>query len=156
GVSMTLTSAGVGLLLEKNRLNLDADIQKYVPAFPEKPWPVTLRQLMGHTAGVRKDNGDEEPLSERCEQTRDGLRRFAQDTLRFERGTTYRYSAYGWILVSAAVEAAAGEPFFSFMRTQVFKPLGMTDTTPDTSATDPIPDRATFYYPRFAANTRYG
>ena len=53
GVSMALTSAAVGLLLEKERLNLDDEIQKYVPAFPEKQWPVTLRQLMGHVAGIR-------------------------------------------------------------------------------------------------------
>ncbi len=52
-VSKALTSAAVGLLLEKGRLNLDDEIQTYVPAFPKKQWPVTLRQLMGHVAGVR-------------------------------------------------------------------------------------------------------
>ena len=65
--SMALTSAGVGLLLEKNRLKLDDAIQTYVPEFPQKEWPVTLRQLMGHTAGVRSDSGDEGPLfSQHC------------------------------------------------------------------------------------------
>ena len=153
---MALTSAAVGLLLEKERLHLDAEIQTYVPSFPEKQWPVTLRQLMGHLAGVRPDGGDEEPLfSERCERTTDGLKRFAEMPLQFEPGTRYRYSTLGWILVSAAVESAANEPFFSFLRTQVFKPLGMTDTTPD-SATDPIPDRTAFYHPRFGGDPRYG
>jgi CubicO group peptidase (beta-lactamase class C family) len=156
GASMPLTSAAVGLLLEKERLYLDAEIQTYVPSFPEKQWPVTLRQLMGHVAGVRQDAGDEEPLfSERCERTIDGLRRFAEHPLQFEPGTRNKYSTYGWILVSAAVESAANEPFFTFMRTQIFKPLGMTDTTLD-SAAEPIPDRATFYYPKFAADPRYG
>jgi serine beta-lactamase-like protein LACTB len=156
GVSMALTSAAVGLLLEKQRLNLEGAIQKYVPAFPEKQWPVTVRQLMGHLAGVVPDGGDEEPLfSARCERTADGLQRFAEYPLRFEPETKYRYSTFGWILVSAAVEAAANEPFFNFMATQIFKPLGMRDTTPD-SATEPIPDRVTFYYPRFSADTRYG
>jgi serine beta-lactamase-like protein LACTB, mitochondrial len=42
------------------------------------------------------------------------------------------------------------------MRTHVFEPLGMTETVPDLSFSDEIPDRVTFYYPRFAANTRYG
>ena len=51
GASMALTSAAVGLLLEKGRLNLDDEIQTYVPAFPKKQWPVTLRQLMGHRGG---------------------------------------------------------------------------------------------------------
>jgi serine beta-lactamase-like protein LACTB, mitochondrial len=154
-VSNALTSAAVGLLLEKHKLNLDDEIQAYVPEFPEKQWPVTLRQLMGHVAGVRNDAGDEEPLSERCERTVDGLRRFAERPLLFEPGTRYRTSSYGWILVSAAVEDAAGEPFFTFMRVQVFEPLGMAATRPD-SAADPIVDRATFYFPRFAGDTRYG
>ena len=57
--------------------------------------------------------------------------------------------------MSAAVEAAAGEPFFTFMRTQIFTPLGMTDTTVD-SATEPIPDRATFYFPRFSGDNHFG
>jgi serine beta-lactamase-like protein LACTB, mitochondrial len=156
GVSMALTSAAVGLLLEKDKLHLDAEIQTYVPAFPEKQWPVTLRQLMGHVAGVREDGGDEEPLySERCERTSDGLKRFADIPLQYEPGTRYHYSTLGWILVSAAVESAANEPFFAFMRTQIFKPTGMADTTPD-SATEPIPDRVTFYFPRFGGDPRYG
>jgi CubicO group peptidase (beta-lactamase class C family) len=153
--SKVLTSAAVGLLLETGRLRLDDEIQTYVPAFPRQQWPVTLRQLMGHLAGVRNDGGDEGPLSEHCERTLDGLRLFADRSLLFEPGTRYRYSNYGWILVSAAVETAADEAVFRFMRSQIFEPLGMHDTRAD-SATDPPPDRATFYFPRFAADPRYG
>ena len=85
------------------------------------------------------------------------LDNFAERELLFEPGTRYSPSSYGWLLVSAAVEAAANEPFFAFMRTQVFEPLGMRDTTVDV-ATDAIPARAAFYYPRFGlvADTRYG
>ena len=57
--STALTSAAAGLLLEKGRLKLDEKIQTYVPAFPQHQWSVTLRQLMGHTAGVPNDGGDE-------------------------------------------------------------------------------------------------
>jgi CubicO group peptidase (beta-lactamase class C family) len=153
--SKVLTSAAVGLLLEKARLKLDDEIQTYVPTFPQKQWPVTLRQLMGHLAGVGTDAGDEGPLSEHCEQTVEGLRLFRDGKLLFEPGTQYRYSNYGWILVSAAVEAAADEPFLRFMRRQIFEPLGMNDTRAD-SATEPVPDRAAFYFPRFAGDPRYG
>jgi serine beta-lactamase-like protein LACTB, mitochondrial len=154
--SKALTSAAVGLLLEKGRLNLDAEIQTYVPEFPKKTWPVTLRHLMGHVAGVRTDGGDEGPLfSQRCERPAQGLQFFADRTLLFEPGTQYRYSNYGWILVSAAIEAAAAEPFLAFMRDRIFEPLGMSATRAD-SVSKPIPDRATFYFPRFAADPRYG
>lgn len=153
--STALTSAGAGLLLEQGRLALDEKIQKFVPEFPEKQWPVTLRQVMGQVAGVRNDGGDEGPLlSQRCERPADGLSSFAEGPLLFEPGTRFRYSSYGWILVSAAVEAAAGEPFLTFMRRQVFEPLGMDDTRAE--STEPIPNRATSYFPRFAADPRYG
>jgi serine beta-lactamase-like protein LACTB, mitochondrial len=154
--SNVLTSAAVGLLLEQDRLNLDAEIQAYVPEFPKKQWPVTLRRLMAHAAGVRNDGGDEGPLfSQHCERPADALQFFADRPLLFEPGTQYRYSSYGWIVVSAAVEAAAKEPFVTFMQEEVFDPLGMRDTRAD-SATREIADRATFYFPRFAADPRYG
>ena len=154
--STALTSAAVGLLVEQGRLKLDDEIQTYVPEFPKKQWPVTLRQLMGHLAGVRNDGGDEGPLfSEHCERTVEALQAFADRPLLFEPGTNYSYSSYGWILVSAAVDAAADEPLVRFMRKQIFEPLGMDKTRAD-SATEPIPDRATPYFPRFAADPRYG
>lgn len=154
--SKVLTSAAVGLLLEQDRLNLDDEIQTYVPEFPKKQWPVTLRQLMGHVAGVRTDGGDEGPLfSQRCERPVEGLPSFADRPLLFEPGTQYRYSSYGWILVSAAVEGVAGDPFLTFMRKQIFEPLGMDDTRAD-SATEAVPDRVTPYFPRYAADPRYG
>ena len=154
--SKAVTSAAVGLLLEKGRLRLDHEIQSYVPAFPRKEWPVTLRQLMGHVAGVRhyEDELDFMP-SAHCERASEGLQLFANDPLRFEPATQYGYSTFGWILVSAAVEAVAGEPFSTFMRTQIFTPLGMTDTTFD-SAIAPVADRATFYYEGFMGDPRSG
>ena len=149
-VSKALTSAGVGVLLERGRLHLDDEIQRYLPAFPRKQWPVTLRQLMGHVAGVRhyRDTEWGDKPSVKCEHASEGLKMFANAPLLFEPGTQYRYSTYGWVLVSAAVEAAANEPFFAFMETQVFKPLGMAATRSD-SATERIPDRVTSYYRRF-------
>jgi len=154
--SVVLTSAAVGLLAEQGRLDLDEVIQKHVPQFPEKAWPVTLQQLMAHTAGVRTDGGDEGGLfGERCEKPVDALPHFADSSLLFEPGTEYRYSSYGWILVSAAVEAAAGEPFMRFMRKQVFEPLGMDDTKPEL-APALVQNQASSYFPRFAADPRYG
>ena len=154
--SMALTSAAVGLLLEKDRLRLDAEIQTYVPEFPKKQWPVTLRQLMGHVAGVRNDGGDEGPLfSQQCDRPVDAFPAFASSDLQFEPDTQYRNSSFGWIVVSAAVEAAAGEPFLTFMQKQIFDPLKMDDTIPD-STSEADPGAASVYFPRFAADPRYG
>jgi CubicO group peptidase (beta-lactamase class C family) len=146
-VSKALTSAGVGLLRQQGRLHLDDEIQEYVPAYPRKQWPVTLRQLMGHVAGVRhyRDTEWGDKPSAPCGRASDGVQSFANDPLLFKPQTQYRYSTYGWVLVSAAVEAVANEPFSTFMRTQIFTPLGMADTVSD-SATEPVPNRVTSYY----------
>jgi len=127
--STALTAAAVGVLLEKDRVKLDEEIQAYVPQFPKKPWPVTLRQLMGHVSGVGIEATDDWRLSrERCERAADALPVFADGPLLFPPGTQFRQSPRGWVLVSAAVEAAAQRPFLSFMRDQVFQPLGMAHT----------------------------
>ena len=127
--STALTSAAVGVLLEKERVKLDEEIQAYVPQFPKKPWPVTLRQLMRQASGVGIEATDDWQLSsQRCERAADALPVFADGPLLFQPGTQFRQSPQGWVLVSAALEAAAERPFLSFMRDQVFQPLGMAHT----------------------------
>lgn len=153
--SMVLTSAGVGQLVEQGRLSLDENIRTYVPEFPEKQWPVTLRQVLSHTAGLITDGGDEGPFDEHCARAVDGVRLLADAPLRYEPGTRYRFSNFSGILASAAIERAVDESFVTYMRRHVFEPLGMDGTRPD-AADNPISDRVTSYFPRYAARPKYG
>ena len=150
--SNSLTSAAVGLLLEKGRLHLEDEIQTYVPEFPRKQWPVTLRELMAHVAGVGHYESDADSMpTTHCERAVEGVKRFADRPLRFEPDTQYGYSTFGWVLVSAAVEAVVKEPLSSFMAAQVFAPSGMTATTFE-SPTEPLADRVTFYQRMFTGD----
>jgi serine beta-lactamase-like protein LACTB len=142
--SKGLTSAAVGLLHDRGVLKLDAPARTYVTSFPEKPWPISTRQLMGHVAGIRHYQGDEPFSSRHYDTVVQSLDIFAADPLKFEPGTRYSYSTYGWNLVSAVVESAAGEPFLEFMRREVFAPIGMRDTIPD-DAFMIVPGRTRFY-----------
>src|SRR5690349_17796610 len=45
-ISKPITATAVMQLVEKDQIQLDAPIQKYVPALPEKQWPLTARQLL--------------------------------------------------------------------------------------------------------------
>ena len=156
-VAKPMTATAVGVLHERGLLDLDAPVRDYVPSFPEKEWSVTTRQLMGHVAGVRHPPFDEELLYMRdhCESPLDGLERFADAPLRFAPGTRYRYSSYGWTLVGAVVEAAAGEPFLDVMQREVFDPSDMRDTALD-DVLRPAARRTSFYWPFAAGNTSYG
>ena len=157
GVTKPMTATAVGLLHERGLLDLDAPVRNYVPSFPEKEWPITTRQLMGHVAGVRNPPFDEALLYMRdhCESPLDGLELFADDPLLFPPGTRYRHSSYGWTLVGAVVEAAAGEPFLDFMQREVFDPSDMPDTALD-DVLRPAARRTSFYWPFAARNTRNG
>jgi CubicO group peptidase (beta-lactamase class C family) len=85
---------------------------------------------MGDVAGVhriRGDNNDAMPVSH-CASLDQAVAMLAGDPLLFEPGTEHRYSIWGWVLVSAVVEGAAGEPLPRFMVRQVFEPFAMERT----------------------------
>ena len=154
--SIVFTSAAIGLLLDEGRLKLDDEIQRYVPEFPAKQWPVTIRQAMGDVAGLKGEDPDDGVLtSSHCERPVDAVPLFAKDPLLFQPGTEYRDSTFGWVLLSAVAEAAADAPFVTFLNERILRPLGMLDTFKEL-LTNPPPDAATSYNPRFAANPTYG
>ena len=130
-VSKSLTSAAIGLLYEQGQLDLDAEVQKYVPSFPKKKFPINTRQVAGHLAGIRHYKGDEFLISKHYDTVLEGLTIFADDSLLFQPGEKYSYSSYGWNLVSAIVEGAAGQDFLSYMEENVFRRLGMRNTIAD-------------------------
>ena len=145
-VSKPLTAATVALLYEQGKLDLDAPVQRYVPTFPDKGYPITTRQLAGHLAGIRHYRDREFFQTRHFATVRDGLAIFQDDSLLFPPGTRFSYSSYGWNLVSAVVEGAAGQDFLSYISARVFRPLGLTHTAPDRSDSL-IPERTQFYDP---------
>jgi len=154
GLSTTLTAAAVGLLSERNRLDLDAPVQRYVPGFPEKEWPISTRQLMAQTAGIRHQ-GNEFFRTTTCAGDAERLAIFADDPVQFRPGTAYRYSVYGWLLVGAVVSAAADESYLDFMQREILSPLGMESTVADIGGQTKA-GSAQFYYPRMMLDPRYG
>ena len=155
-VSKTLTAAAAALLYERGRINLDAPVQTYVPAYPQKQWTVTTRELMGDIAGVHRIRGDnnDNPPGGHCANLEEALATFANEPLLFEPGTRYRFSTYGWILVSAIVEAGAREPFHTFLTREILDSLGMGSTVVDDGAE--VPNITSFYIPRASMQTRLG
>lgn len=143
-ISKPVTAAALGLLIQEGKLDLDAPVQRYVPTFPQKPWPITTRLLAGHLAGIRHYDGDEFRSAIAYPNVTAALAVFANDSLLHQPGTRYAYSSYGWNLVSAVIEGAAQDDFLGYMRERVFTPLDMHATVaehPDSI----IPYRARFY-----------
>ncbi|HXG93288.1 MAG TPA: serine hydrolase domain-containing protein [Blastocatellia bacterium] len=144
-ISKPITAAAVMQLVERGKIDLDAPIQRYCPAFPEKQWPVTARQLLGHTSGVRHYKDETEFASTRhYASIVEGLEMFKNDPLLFEPGTKYSYTTHGYSILGCAVEGASGMKFDEYVRENVFKPARMDRIRVD-NVFDIIPNRAQGY-----------
>ncbi|HEX8146153.1 MAG TPA: serine hydrolase domain-containing protein [Pyrinomonadaceae bacterium] len=144
-ISKPITAVAVMQLFERGKLDLDAPVQKYCPAFPEKQWPVTTRQVLGHLAGIRHYKSDEEFNSTRFyASVAEGLAMFKDDPLLFEPGTKYSYTTHGYSVLGCVVEGASGQKFADFVAENVFKPAAMERIRVD-SVADIIPNRAQGY-----------
>ena len=155
-VAKPLTAAAVGLLVERGKLDLDAPVRTYVPSFPDKGRPITLRQLLSHSSGIRHHVGDKDLFrNQPCRTQAERLAIFADDPLLFDPGRKQEYSTYGYVLAGAAVEAAAGTSYVRFMKSEIFAPLGMKHTRVDPGG--PLPrGHATPYFPAVGTDLRGG
>jgi len=150
-VSKSLTALTLLRLVDEGVLTLEEEIGPHVPDYPTKRWPITVRQLASHTAGVRHyvDFGEpqfwKESLNrEHYENVTDAFEIFGDSPLLFEPGTSFNYTTHGYTVLSAAMESAAGQPFLELMQTELFRPLGMDATIPD-DVTRPTERQATLY-----------
>jgi len=144
-VSKPITATAVMQLVEAGKLDLDAPIQRYAPAFPQKPWPITARQLLSHLSGIRHyEEENEQATTKHYPTLVAALDMFKNDPLRHQPGTQYLYSTFGYTLLGVALEAAAGMPYADYVRTHVFLPAGMQTIRVDEVAAI-IPHRAQGY-----------
>lgn len=131
-LSKQFTAMSIVLLARDGRLSLDDSIRKWVPEVPWFGKPITLRELLHHTSGLRDyytllaiagwQSGD--ALTER--QFLDLIER--QKSLNFAPGDEFLYSNTGYALLSIVVRRASGESLRDFARQRIFEPLGMTHT----------------------------
>jgi len=146
--SKPLTSLVLGQLVEERRIDLDAPIQDYVPYFPTKEHVLTTRLLAGHLSGVRDYDhaAGEYDNTRHFASVREAVAVFADDALLFEPGTRYAYSAYNFVLLSAAIEGAAGADFLTVLDERLVVPLGLEHTGPNRA---PVSNLVTSYVTGF-------
>ncbi len=133
-VSKQFTAAAVLLLARDGKLSLDDPIRKYVPEVPDYGTPITIRQMLQHTSGLR-DWGSVEDIAGWPRGTRVYTHAHVldivshQSRLNFTPGTNWSYSNTGYNLAAILVSRVSGEAFAAFTRKRIFEPLGMTRTS---------------------------
>jgi CubicO group peptidase (beta-lactamase class C family) len=143
-VSKPITAVAVMQLVERGALELDAPIQRYVPEYPEKPSPITVRQLLCHQGGIRNWTEDEFVSTRHYSTLAESIGAFRDDPLVNEPGTRVTYSSFGYTLLGRAIETASGHGYLEYLRVNVLEPAGMEWTRAD-DVMQIIPNRARGY-----------
>lgn len=130
-ISKLVTWTAVMQQVEQGRIDLDADVNQYLDfKIPDRHGePVTMRQLMTHTAGFEEqlkslighDRAAIPPYDEL-------LKRWVPKRI-FDAGETPAYSNYGTSVAGYIVERVSGEPFDDYVERHIFRPLGMNDSS---------------------------
>ena len=151
-VSKQFTAMGIVRLEEQGKLSFDDAIHKYLPELPDFGHPITIRQMLHHTSGLRSLHalfalagwrGDDA-------RTNEDLNRIIlkQKDLNFEPGAEYLYCNTGYMLMVNIIEKVSGKPFPEWMQEHIFDPLGMIHTYVEDQYNRVVPDNATSYYGR--------
>ena len=127
------TAVSVMQLVEKGKLSLDDTLGKFLPAGAMRPdvlSKVRIKHLLTHTSGLGSYFTEEWDGQSRARYRTvdDWMRLVKNDTLQFEPGTRWSYSNTGMLVLGKVIEAASGTDYFEYVRENITKPAGMTNT----------------------------
>ena len=148
-VSKQFTAFSVVLLARQGKLNLDDDIRKYLPWFPDLKVKITVRNLLNHTSGIRDQWQLLAIAGTRLDDviTQDQVIKILgkQQALNFKPGEEYSYSNSGFTMLAEIVRAVSGKSLRKFTDSAIFKPLGMDNTHFHDDYTEIVPNRSYSY-----------
>jgi CubicO group peptidase (beta-lactamase class C family) len=141
-VTKQFTAAAILRLAERGALSLDDRIEKFVPEFDPRGATITLRHLLGHTSGVRRDWF---PPTAYVDLTSPVTRAQIIKALNgqpfdFPPGTKWSYSSAGYMLLGYAIESITGQSFADFIHHEFALPLGLIDTGVCGTSNLPLPE----------------
>ncbi|MYC86962.1 MAG: serine hydrolase [Gemmatimonadales bacterium] len=150
-VSKQFTAMAVTMLAAEGALSLDDRVQAHLGFVPEFEHPVTVRQMIHHTSGIRDQwqllgiSGWRLDDVITTEQILGLMSR--QRELNFVPGSEYLYSNMGYTLLARTAAAVSGMSFPEFTAARIFRPLGMDRTHFHDDHEHIVPGRAYSYRP---------
>ncbi len=126
------TAVAIAQLAERGKLSLEDPLAKFLPEFPTKEaaQKIQLKHLLTHTSGLGSYFNKKFMESSRARfRTVDDMMKLAEgETLAFEPGTKWAYSNTGMLVLGAVIERVTGQSYFDYVRENIYKPAGMTNT----------------------------
>lgn len=130
-VSKLITWTAVMQQVEAGKIDLDADINRYIDfkVGPKDGKPVTMRQLMTHTGGFEETAKNIIFFDPSHNMSIEAYLKAAPPRLAFTPGSTPAYSNWATTLAAYVVQRVTKQPFDDYIEQRIFRPLGMTTAT---------------------------
>jgi CubicO group peptidase (beta-lactamase class C family) len=128
------TAVAIAQLVERGKLSFDDPLSKFLPEFPNKEdaAKIKIKHLLTHTAGLGGYFSPKWQQSSRAEYRTvdDMMKRVIEDEkkVQFEPGSRWQYSNSGMLVLGKVIEVASGQSYFDYVRDNITKPAGMTNT----------------------------
>jgi CubicO group peptidase (beta-lactamase class C family) len=125
------TATAVLQLAQTGKLKLTDPVGKYLTNYPNKniATKVTIEQLLSHTGGTGDFFGPEFDKHRLELKTLDDyVKLYGAREPKYEPGSRWEYSNYGFLLLGLIVEKASGQDYYAYIREHIFKPAGMNST----------------------------
>lgn len=130
-VSKSLTALAVMQLVEDNLIGLDEPVKKYIPYFkvasPQLTEKITIRDLLNQTTGLARKNSI--PSSDYDFTLKERVKELADMEASGKRGTEFNYLNDHYNILGLLIEEVSGSSYAQYMRNNVFRPIGMINTT---------------------------
>jgi CubicO group peptidase (beta-lactamase class C family) len=151
-MSKQFTATCVAILVSEGKLDLDADVRRYLPELPHYGPTITLRHMLHHTSGLR-DHWDLQHLAGWRDDDLitggDVLEIVArQKGVNFTPGAEWLYSNSGYSLLADVVQRTTGQTLRQFAEERIFGPLGMERTHFHDDHNEIVPGRTQAYVER--------
>lgn len=141
-VSKQFIAAGVLVLVQDGKLALDDPVARHLGGTPPAWEPITLRQLLSHTAGVIREGPAYTPIRSQPDSV--VVHSAFGQPLVFAPGTGWQYCNVCYFALAEVIRIRGRQPWPEFMTERVFRPAGMLDTR-TTTTTELVPRRASGY-----------
>lgn len=129
-VTKQFTAMAILMLQEQGLLTVQDPICQYLAPCPEAWTDITIRQLLTHTSGI-PDYFAPQIFEENVVASltpEEIIAWFADEPLDFAPGTNWSYSNSGYIVLGQIIETVSGNTYATFLRENIFRPLGMNHT----------------------------
>lgn len=129
-VSKQFTAVAILMLMEQGKLDLQDDITRHLPDYPNQGKKITIEHLLTHTSGIQSytNMSNFADIAYKKMSTTEMVDFFKNEPMEFDPGTKYNYNNSGYYLLGVIIEKISGLSYADFIQQNIFDVAGMSES----------------------------